>query len=125
MLLCRDDIDTRLKDHEGFTPFDVFNSTVDGTNPLPDPIGINPSNPGRVELFSWGSNRNYSLGFASDSERAIPERVHLKREEGGRGFAAFEPLRVKDISMARLHTGIVTDERKNNIRLCGFGTGGR
>ncbi|GAA5990096.1 hypothetical protein JCM10908_005820 [Rhodotorula pacifica] len=125
LLLCRDDIDTRLKDHEGFTPFDVFNSTVDGTNPLPDPIGTNPSNPGRVELFSWGSNRNYSLGFASDSERTIPERVHLKREEGGKGLAAFEPLRVKDISMARLHTGIVTDERRNNIRLCGFGTGGR
>ncbi|GAA5880086.1 hypothetical protein JCM3774_003304 [Rhodotorula dairenensis] len=125
LLLCRDDIDTRLKDHEGFTPFDVFNSTVDGTNPVPDPIGTNPLNPGRVELFSWGSNRNYSLGFASDSERAIPERVHLKREEGGTGLAAFEPLRVKDVSMARLHTGIVTDERRNNIRLCGFGTGGR
>ncbi|POY73358.1 hypothetical protein BMF94_3694 [Rhodotorula taiwanensis] len=125
LLLCRDDIDTRVKDHEGFTPFDVYNSTVDGTNPVPDPIGTNPSNPGRVELFSWGSNRNYSLGFASDSERAIPERVHLQREEGGKGLAAFEPLRVKEISMARLHTGIVTDERKNNIRLCGFGTGGR
>jgi inhibitor of Bruton tyrosine kinase len=51
--------------------------------------------------------------------------VQLKREEGGKGLSAFEPLRVKDVSMARLHTGIVTDERRNNVRLCGYGTGGR
>ncbi|BGP49680.1 hypothetical protein JCM10450v2_005585 [Rhodotorula kratochvilovae] len=125
LLLQRDDIDFRLKDHEGLTPFDVYNSTVDGTNPSSDPLSTHPLNPGRLEFFSWGSNRNYTLGFASDSERAMPERVSLRREEGGRGLAAFEPLRVKDVSMARLHTAIVTDEKKNNIRMCGYGTGGR
>lgn len=125
LLLQRDDVDMRLKDREGLTPFDVYNSTVDGTNPSPDPLSTHPLNPGRVELLSWGSNRNYTLGFPTDSERATPERVTLRREEGGTGLAAFEPLRVKDVNMARLHTAIVTDEKVSNIRLCGYGTGGR
>lgn len=126
LLLQRDDTDTRLKDREGLTPFDVYNSTVDGTNPLSSsPLSTHPLNPGRIELLSWGSNRNYTLGFATDSERHTPERVALRREEGASGLAAFEPLRVKDVNMARLHTAIVTDEKSNNIRLCGYGTGGR
>ncbi|GAA5902128.1 hypothetical protein JCM8208_002483 [Rhodotorula glutinis] len=126
LLLQRDDTDTRLKDREGLTPFDVYNSTVDGTNPLSSsPLSTHPLNPGRIELLSWGSNRNYTLGFATDSERHTPERVALRREEGATGLAAFEPLRVKDVNMARLHTAIVTDEKSNNVRLCGYGTGGR
>ncbi|KAK4052965.1 hypothetical protein OIO90_004089 [Microbotryomycetes sp. JL221] len=122
LLLARDDVDIRLKDHEGLSPFDVYNSTVDGTNPVDT---SSSSNPGRLELYTWGQNRNFVLGFASDADRAFPERVQLKREEGGKGLAAFEPLRVQDVAMARLHTGIVTDEGRRNVRLCGYGTGGR
>ncbi|BGP17782.1 hypothetical protein JCM10213v2_005824 [Rhodosporidiobolus nylandii] len=124
LLLARDDVDTRVKDSEGLTPFDVYNSTIDGTNPS-DTLLTSPGNPGRLEMFSWGANRNFTLGFASDNERQLPERVHLKREEGGKGLAAFEPLRIRDVSMARLHSGIVTDEKRNNMRLCGYGQGGR
>ncbi|GAA6032146.1 hypothetical protein JCM8097_007096 [Rhodosporidiobolus ruineniae] len=122
LLLGREDVDTRLKDSEGLSPFDVYNSTVDGTNPT-DSLGT--ANPGRLDLHVWGDNRNYTLGFAGDKERQFPERVQIKREEGGKGLGAFEPLRVKDVSMARLHTGLVTDEKRNNMRLCGYGTGGR
>lgn len=86
----------------GLSPFDVYNSTVDGTNPVDT---LNTSNPGRLDLHTWGQNRNYVLGFSSDADRAFPERVQLKREEGGQGLAAFEPLRIKEVSMARLHTG--------------------
>lgn len=95
---------------------------MDGTNPSDT---LSSSNPGRLELYTWGQNRNFVLGFSGDGDRAYPERVQLKREEGGQGLAAFEPLRVKDVSMARLHTGIVTDEKRSNVRLCGYGTGGR
>lgn len=113
----------------GLSPFDVFNSTVDGTNPSDHFSTASHPNPGRLELFSWGSNRNYVLGFPSDSERQFPERVQLKREDGKKGeedgLAKFEPCRVKDISMARLHSGIVTDEKRGNVKLCGYGTGGR
>ncbi|GAA5832398.1 hypothetical protein JCM11251_006438 [Rhodosporidiobolus azoricus] len=122
LLLARDDLDTRLKDAEGLSPFDVYNSTVDGTNPV-DTLGS--ENPGRLEMFSWGSNRNYVLGFAGDNERQYPERLNLKREEGGKGLAAFEPLRVRDVGLSRLHAGIVTDEKRNNVRFCGYGGGGR
>ncbi|GAA6019125.1 hypothetical protein JCM11491_002856 [Sporobolomyces phaffii] len=128
MLLTRDDIDTRAKDSEGLSPFDVFNSTVDGTNPSDHFSAVSHPNPGRLELFSWGSNRNYVLGFPSDSERQFPERVQLKREDLRKdegGLASYEPCRVKDVSMARLHTGIVTDEKRGNVKLCGYGTGGR
>jgi hypothetical protein len=112
----------------GLSPFDVFNSTVDGTNPSDHFSAVSHPNPGRLELFSWGSNRNYVLGFPSDSERQFAERVQLKREDLKRdedGMAKFEPCRVKDVSMARLHTGIVTDEKRGNVKLCGYGTGGR
>ncbi|KAG8797271.1 hypothetical protein FRC16_009062, partial [Serendipita sp. 398] len=34
LLLQRPDIDMYQKDIEGYTPFDVYNSTVDGTNPV-------------------------------------------------------------------------------------------
>lgn len=114
--------------HAGLSPFDVFNSTVDGTNPSDHFSIASHPNPGRLELFSWGSNRNYVLGFPSDSERQFPERVQLKREDLRRdeeGLATFEPCRVKDVSMARLHSGIVTDEKRGNVKLCGYGTGGR
>ncbi|KAM0792087.1 hypothetical protein ACM66B_004791 [Microbotryomycetes sp. NB124-2] len=122
LLLARNDVDIRLKDHEGLSPFDVYNSTVDGTNPVNT---LSSSNPGRLDLYTWGQNRNFVLGFTSDADRAFPERVQLKREENGKGLSAFEPLRVQDVAMARLHTGIVTDEKRRNVRLCGYGTGGR
>ncbi|KAK4048797.1 hypothetical protein OIV83_004563 [Microbotryomycetes sp. JL201] len=122
LLLARTDVDIRLKDHEGLSPFDVYNSTVDGTNPVNT---LDSNNPGRLDLYTWGQNRNFVLGFTSDADRAFPERVQLKREENGKGLAAYEPLRVQDVAMARLHTGIITDEKRRNVRMCGYGTGGR
>lgn len=123
LLLSHPAIDAALKDHEGLSPFDLYNSTVDGTNPSDH--SNSTSNPGRLELFTWGANRNFVLGFEGDSDRTFPERVPLRREEGGEGLAKWEPLRVKDVALQRLHTAIVTDERRNNVRLCGYGTGGR
>lgn len=77
-----------------------------------------------MDLLTWGANRNYVLGFAGDSDRTFPERIALKRDNA-RGIQAHEPVRVRDVAMARLHSAIVTDEPKNNVRLCGYGTGGR
>lgn len=121
MLLGRQDIDARVKDHEGLTPFDLYNSTVEGTNPSDSPaFEIAP----RMDLLTWGANRNYVLGFAGDSDRSFPERINLRRDNTA-GIDAHAPVRVKDVSMARLHSAIVTDEPKTNVRLCGYGTGGR
>ncbi|KDE03212.1 hypothetical protein, variant [Microbotryum lychnidis-dioicae p1A1 Lamole] len=135
LIFNRSDVDLRLKDHEGLTPFDVYNSTMDGTTPPQSQTGPGTDATnlvqrgdltlGRSELHTWGNNRNFVLGFSGDGDRTYPERVPLTRHEGGAGLSAFDPVKVLDVSMARLHTAIVTDEPSNNIRLCGYGTGGR
>jgi inhibitor of Bruton tyrosine kinase len=50
LLLQRPDIDTSLKDYEGYTAFDLYNSTVEGTKPTTSPDGL-------YDLFTWGANR--------------------------------------------------------------------
>ncbi|GAA97267.1 uncharacterized protein L969DRAFT_91886 [Mixia osmundae IAM 14324] len=121
-LIAHENIDLRLRDNEGLTAFDLYNTTVDGTAPdLSAPDGA------RTELFTWGDNRNHVLGTPGDNDRVQPERVKIKHSEGRRptGRAAFDPIGVRQVSMARNHTAIVTDERSSNIRLCGLGGLGR
>ncbi|KAI0071191.1 hypothetical protein K474DRAFT_1776321 [Panus rudis PR-1116 ss-1] len=120
LLLQRQDIDVDLKDWEGYRAFDLFNSTVEGTKP------------GEVEgfgmLFTWGTNRNAALGLGDADDRTFPDQVVIERP-----FTSvmdtldvrFEPVYVENVAMAKLHTGVITDEPRNNLRLCGFGSGGR
>ena len=49
LFLQRTDVDTSLKDLEGYTAFDLYNSTVNDTRP--------DANDLRAELFTWGTNR--------------------------------------------------------------------
>nr|VWO99799.1 FAD-dependent monooxygenase DEP2 (EC (Depudecin biosynthesis cluster protein 2) [Ganoderma boninense] len=121
LLLQRPDIDTSVRDIEGYTPFDLYNSTVEGT--VPDHFTARGQ-----ELYTWGSNRNAALGVGDGDDRAIPELVSLRLSaipETEKLDARFTPIRVRQIAMSRLHTVIVTDEPRGNIRLCGFGSGGR
>lgn len=128
LLLTDDNVDPRVKDWEDMTCWDLFNGTVEGTNP-PEDVASGDA------LFTWGINRNFTLG--TDGDRALPERVHLKRvdrrqqasnrkaqldsddsdpeaeddaaeteEVQDRGdLRLFEPLGVRDIVMSKLHTG--------------------
>lgn len=50
-LLARSDTDVSVTDAEGLTPFDLYNGTVEGTNPPtgPDTVG--------TDLYVWGVNR--------------------------------------------------------------------
>lgn len=50
ILLKRTDTDTSIKDMDGYTAFDLFNSTVRTANPtsLED---------GYADLLTWGANR--------------------------------------------------------------------
>ena len=104
LLLQRPDVDISARDIEGYSPFDLYNSTIEGT--LPD----HDSHRGK-ELFTWGSNRNAALGVGDGDDRTFPELVSL------RAFAAdakdnvnvrFTPIRVREIAMSRLHTGECT-----------------
>lgn len=50
LLLKRTDTDTSLKDLEGYTAFDLYNSTVEHTKPSDSVLS-------RTHLFTWGTNR--------------------------------------------------------------------
>ncbi|OBZ74066.1 BTB/POZ domain-containing protein 1 [Grifola frondosa] len=103
LLLQRPDVDKSLRDLEGYTAFDLYNSTLEGTKPVD--IGAEGA-----ELFTWGSNRNSALG-AHTVKHILDTR--------------FSSIRVRDIVMSKLHTAVVTAEHWGNLRVCGFGSGGR
>ena len=54
LLLKRSDVDTSLKDFEGYTAFDLYNSTLRSTK-TPE------SDDHLAELFTWGVNRLVTL----------------------------------------------------------------
>ncbi|KAJ8457714.1 hypothetical protein ONZ45_g18206 [Pleurotus djamor] len=121
LLLRRQDIDTSVKDFEGYTAFDLYNSTVEHSKP--------DASQGRAELYTWGANRNACLGQGDGNDRAFPDQVVIQPKETPsvdlKLEARFSPINVRGIEMSRLHTAIVTTEHKGNLRLCGFGSGGR
>ena len=53
--MARGDVDMGVKDYEGFTAFDVFNSTCEGTNPIDGAAG--------TDLYTWGSNRESCISI--------------------------------------------------------------
>ncbi|KAG5636401.1 hypothetical protein H0H81_008175 [Sphagnurus paluster] len=123
LLLQRLDTDRTLQDFEGYTAFDLYNSTLNGTKPCRDaPYG---------DLYTWGANRNAALGFADGGDRAHPEQVIIQRKETESDaekthiLSRFFPLYARQVQMSRLHTAVITSENGGNLRLCGFGGGGR
>ncbi|KAK7419966.1 hypothetical protein QQZ08_010602 [Neonectria magnoliae] len=96
----------KTKDHEGNSPFDVYNSTIaarslksveeasssDSDSDSGDSVGDglhhtarashgNHSSIGGDELFVFGSNKNVSLGVGDEDDRYYPERIHLVRPD--------------------------------------------
>ncbi|KAG5351469.1 hypothetical protein C0989_006387 [Termitomyces sp. Mn162] len=123
LLLQHSDTDRSLQDLEGYTAFDLYNSTLIGTKLRSDsPL---------TELFTWGVNRNAALGFADGGDRAQPDRVNVQKRdadvdaENSHLVSRFFPIYVRQIQMSRLHTVVITSESGGNLRLCGFGSGGR
>ncbi|PWN41562.1 hypothetical protein IE81DRAFT_324419 [Ceraceosorus guamensis] len=126
--------DGRLKDYEGLTPFDLYNSTVTGSAPSPGEAGGKAVGPAaRIppgELYAWGANRNYSLGHGDGSDRALPERVRVLRPEDAERAAVepghyFNRIGIKDIVMNKYTTYVLTDETSSNVRCAGVGGNGR
>ncbi|KAK8869660.1 hypothetical protein IAR55_000228 [Kwoniella newhampshirensis] len=120
-LLARNDIDTSIKDMEGMTAYDLYNGTVEGTNPPHDVDG--------TDLFVWGVNRNFALGTGDSSDKSYPDHINLLTQAQANGRSdpskRFDHVGVKDVVMAKLHTGVVTDEARGNLSICGFGANGR
>ncbi|KAF3492323.1 BTB domain and ankyrin repeat protein [Arthroderma uncinatum] len=164
----------KIKDREGNSPFEVFSSTViydaatetdkgqdddeddesavSGEDEVGEQYGITKSIAPRVsldgdELFTFGSNKNLSLGVGDGDDRQFPERITLPRPDAliQRFYeekyedAALEyepagdlpflvrstPLIVQDVVMSKLHTAILTTDPCSNLYMCGFGPGGR
>ncbi|KAA1470069.1 hypothetical protein DENSPDRAFT_797206 [Dentipellis sp. KUC8613] len=126
LLLQRSDIDTTLTDLEGYRAFDLYNTTVEDTKPPRDAHA-------QMELFTWGTNRNATLGVSDGDDRSYPEQIPLKRiaklasDSATAQSAAFrlQTASVRDVQMSRLHTVVVTDEPRSNVRACGFASTGR
>ncbi|RFU35144.1 hypothetical protein B7463_g1218, partial [Scytalidium lignicola] len=94
----------KVKDHEGNRPFDVYNATIarrtlqfhkpagdsDGGSDEEDSESVQaglrsdnvmyPSLDGD-ELFAFGSNKNFNLGFGDEDDRHHPEKIILKRPD--------------------------------------------
>ncbi len=107
LLLRRPDINLNVKDREGHRPFDLYNSTVQGTNPGQnrDPSKISKWH--KMELFTWGSNRNATLGLGDADDRAFPDQVVVPRPETSPADLLelrFAPVRVNQVAMSKLHT---------------------
>ncbi|KAF8628077.1 hypothetical protein AX15_004108 [Amanita polypyramis BW_CC] len=129
LLLQRPDIDLALKDYEGYTAFDLYNSTVEGTKPDTNDLD--------AELFMWGTNVNATLGFSDGNNRSHPDQIVIQPkdyvsfpEPGPTLRDRLSPIRVRQVGMSKLHTVVVTSESTGNagggnLRMCGFGSGGR
>lgn len=145
ILLRRPDLDLRVKDFEGLTAFDLYNSTVAGTNPPADALSFEPTRQHHsrtlTQLFTWGSNRNYNLGLGDGDDRQFPDKITLRRGPANSNAALqstkdafraslpagkkFDRIGIKDVAMSRLHTVILTDEKVSNVWVCGLGGSGR
>lgn len=121
-------VDVRIKDFEGLTAFDLYNSTIHGTNP--------PHAEGQAGmLYTWGANRNYTLGVGTSDDRILPDRVHLRRADEeyedasipmARGPGSkFDRIQVKDVGMSKFATVVLTAEKSSNVWVCGIGNTGR
>jgi alpha-tubulin suppressor-like RCC1 family protein len=98
----------KIKDREGLGPLDLFAATIKDRTLRPEQSGHKGSDPqgsddgnmrdengdklastnriafGNIhgdQLFTFGSNKNVSLGFGDEDDRQFPERINLRRPE--------------------------------------------
>lgn len=89
----------RTKDHEGLSPFDLYNSTIaerdlqllqdhgdsdiasEAEDVAVDSESASASMLTGSELFAFGSNKNLTLGLGDEDDRQFPERVYLQRPD--------------------------------------------
>jgi len=110
---------------------------------------------GGDEVFTFGSNKNFTLGFGDEDDRQYPERIFLKRPEHllrrlhseyeSRNLQAkatqmtknlmlsspipaliqYQPIIIQDMQLSKLHSAVLTTDPEANLYMCGFGSGGR
>lgn len=123
----RSEIDITIRDAEGNTAIDLYNSTINYTKPSVADARLRTA--GRrlsppTELYTWGANRNATLGLGDGNDRVHPEHVQLYPTFKTKSSFQLPPS-ISHVGMSKLHTAVVTDDPTNNVRVCGFGLGGR
>ncbi|KAG6330631.1 hypothetical protein ID866_8458 [Astraeus odoratus] len=70
---------------------------------------------------------NAALGLNDANDRAFPDYVVLPKKDlqSLPSRERFATIKVREVKMSKLHTAIITNEPRDNLRLCGFGSGGR
>ncbi|KAJ1981806.1 hypothetical protein H4R35_000572 [Dimargaris xerosporica] len=147
-LLRRTDLNLAIVDHEGHTAMDLLTlRALDRLNPWPvewrlPSSGVDTlasSNLITTELYTWGLNQNYGLGHPDLTDRRHPEGIPLPLPSllGASPSPSFPALRavpelvalsrrtIVQVTMARYHTVVVTNEARCNVYSCGVGSGGR
>ncbi|KAI0022828.1 hypothetical protein F4780DRAFT_137628 [Xylariomycetidae sp. FL0641] len=164
----------KTKDQEGNSPFDVYNATIalrtlktpedngssddeadtdDGIRENEDRHHGQPNGIGE-EVFTFGSNKNMSLGLGDEDDRQYPERVYLKRPDHLIQYFYDQYLQerkqqssmedsisldlsavpaliqnrrlvIQDVVLSKLHSAILTTDPMSNLYICGVGRGGR
>ncbi|KAL8733824.1 MAG: hypothetical protein Q9181_003425 [Wetmoreana brouardii] len=150
--------DTRIPLLPGFTddddnPLAYSNSDVSSDGDSQSKI-VQPSiSVDGDELFTFGSNKNFTLGFGDEDDRQFPERIYLKRSDRllhrltkehsnrlsrakklppNQGSPDDVPaviqhrrIMIQDARLAKLHSAVLTNDPEANLYICGFGPGGR
>jgi len=121
--LKRSDTDTSIKDFEGYTAYDLCNSTVKSAQPTADETFLQSCLHGErtgllnvphnlVIMAHCGVNpRNAALGLGAGNGRPYPDQVVIpSKDDSARQHnktldERFVPNRVRQVSMSKLHTG--------------------
>ncbi|KAK8084919.1 hypothetical protein PG997_006190 [Apiospora hydei] len=159
----------KTKDNEGNSPFDVYNATIalrslrmaeerakvddDSDSEAGSDVDENGLHSTKLpglgeELFTFGSNKNLSLGLGDQDDRQFPERVFLQRPEHlvqyfydkhlqhqqkqrslEESFAPdlsevpaliqSRPLYVQDAEFSKLHSAVLTTDPISNLYFFG------
>ncbi|KAK8069641.1 hypothetical protein PG994_006257 [Apiospora phragmitis] len=165
----------KTKDNEGNSPFDVYNATIalrslrmaeekakvddDSDSEAGSDLDENGLHSTKLlglgeELFTFGSNKNLSLGLGDQDDRQFAERVYLQRPEHlvqyfydkhlqhqkkqrslvdsfssdlseVPALIQSRPLYVQDAEFSKLHSAVLTTDPISNLYVCGVGRGGR
>lgn len=95
-LLRRNDVDIRAKDFEGLTPFDLFNGTIHGSNPLTK--GEGPGSTGRRDTGIVNGIRAASrLGDILETRSSAERRNSTEDEEEDEEEEADSPTPNEDL----------------------------
>ncbi|KAI8139555.1 hypothetical protein BJV82DRAFT_563737 [Fennellomyces sp. T-0311] len=143
LLIRHGDADLSIKDWEGIRPLELVTLTLHNF-PIPKNVNMEQSSDddleqwknvvnfkqtsrsGGTDLYSWGSNTNYLLGFRDSENRANPEHVHLDLESQQIGqIMQRVQVVLESVKMSKNHMAVLTSEPKHNLLVCGFGRGGR